>query len=649
MENFSYHVPVYVVNAGVATSGHSSDLPGGQVGLFDRATWSVATASGNGTEFFFAQGNIGGKDWYGFPTTATSHKSPFFYGHDVENIYVSLPQRKQNEEWIVGYNGADSSKGIRYFKGAEPVKVKFLFTGGPTYRYFGGPKEYVVSLAPDEDCTQPCSGDCTDTEVDPLYHVKKHIEKINNHVELKKFGVHAQLVSNTYMATATNMEKFQLSLCDNGDSVALSAVKAQYPTLTVTRVSRKGSTSTYEVCVPSTGGDDTPASFVNQGSVLLAVCGACPIGSTLTAAKDVYIVKRNLAGGETLDDTFADTVGAEYTVADADATLVGQNGGYAIVKIKVAAGTAVTAVDSDIVEFSHAEAATCTWAAASSVAWVAAGTGIRGKRTLSIKQLKRPVCDENGDRLADLTSILAGVKGIDIGTLALVEGDGCHDDYTVEQFSNDCLSEEACLSNEISFVYDELPSIDNQAWSVVPDVPGAAPFTTKVGMRITADYEDIRFRDDSFDPADYYETNPLKMEVAIFREWASTCDAALFPSQVQTKYGSIERQSGEWVVREVVCKTDAYQKHINQFSESPRMREAFDMNLLAMVDRKAFYNIYYVTFFASYSKLWRKSGVQEKFTALFAFKEDDPRQEVFKTNVLEVLTAKSGVKLHVNS
>jgi hypothetical protein len=251
-------------------------------------------------------------------------------------------------------------------------------------------------------------------------------------------------------------------------------------------------------------------------------------------------------------------------------------------------------------------------------------------------------------RLTDLTAVLTGVVGIDINSLALVEGDGCHDDYTVDQYSNDCLTEDQCMSNLVTFHFDDPGPFENHAWEVVPASPGAAPYTTKVGIRVTADYEDIRFGDSSFDPMDYYETQPLKMEVAIFREWASNCDASLFPTQVQTKFGQIERQSGEWVVREVVMKTDAYQKHINQFSDSPRMREAFDMNLLAMVDRKAFYNLYYVTFYASYGKLWRKPGVQEKFTAVFAFREDDPRQADFKTNVLDVLTVKSGVSLHEN-
>lgn len=94
-------------------------------------------------------------------------------------------------------------------------------------------------------------------------------------------------------------------------------------------------------------------------------------------------------------------------------------------------------------------------------------------------------------------------------------------------------------------------------------------------------------------------------------------------------------------------KTDAYLKHIDQFSLEPRMREAFDMNLLSSVDKNAYYNLYYVTYKASYGHSFRKNE-QEKFTTVFAFKEGDAAQASFQTNVLNVLTAKSGVTLHVN-
>ena len=149
MENFSYHVPFYVVTGGIDTAGHSSELTSGQVGLFDRQTFSVATGTGNGKEFFFAQGNIGGKDWYGRPVTE-SHKSPFFYGKDIESIYVSHPKEVKNEEWVIGYNGSASSVGLSYEKG-KAIRIKFYFHGQPIYRFFNGPKEYVVSYTPKEN------------------------------------------------------------------------------------------------------------------------------------------------------------------------------------------------------------------------------------------------------------------------------------------------------------------------------------------------------------------------------------------------------------------------------------------------------------------------------------------------------------------
>jgi len=644
MENFSYHVPVYVVTGGVDTAGHSSELSAGQVGLFDRSTFSVATASGNGTELFFAQGNTGGKDWYGHPVTE-SHKSPFFYGKDIENMYVSLPQTIQNEEWVIGYNGAASSVSLKFEKG-KAIRVKMYFHGQPIYRFFGGPKEYVVSYTPEEDCTVPCADDdCPEAITDCLVHSKNLVDKINNHIELQKFGVKASLVNAPFSATATNMTIYQLSVCDNGDALALQAVKAQYPGKDIKRVSRTGSTSVYEFC--QSDDDSAPASFTLSGTVLEAVCGTCPDGSTLTAAKDVYIVKRHLGGGETLDDTYADGVGTDYSVAtDGDKTLIGQAEGFALVKLKVAAGTSVTAIESDIVEFSHTEAAVCTWAAASPIAWSETGSGIRSKRTLKIKALQRPDCDSDGDRLTDLESILAGVVGIDLESLDVIAGTGCADDYTVEQWSDDCYSEEDCLTNKVTFHYDTLPAFEGKYWEVVPEVV-VEDETRKCGIRITAGYIDPKFGNCSFNPFDYYETMPIKMEVSLLQENADRCDVAAWPSVQQTKIGRIARQSGEWVVRELLMKTKAYLNHVQQFSLDSREREAFDMNLLGSVDRNSFYNVYYVTFKASYGKSFRKNE-QEKFTAVFAFKVGDPTEATFKTNVLDVLTLKSGVTVHVN-
>jgi hypothetical protein len=640
MENFSYHVPFYVVTGGIDTAGHSSELTSGQVGLFDRQTFSVATGSGNGKEFFFAQGSIGGKDWYGRPVTE-SHKSPFFYGKDVESIYVSAPKEVKNEEWVIGYNGSASSVGLSYEKG-KSIRIKFYFHGQPIYRFFNGPKEYVVSYTPKENCVAPCdANDCPEAVVDCLDHTKELINHINNHIELQKFGVKAQLVTAPFAATPANMTKYQLKVCDNGDTVSLQAVKAQV-SAEVTRVKREGSISTYEICVVS-GPGSQPADFEQKGSVLAAICGDCPDGSTLSAASDVYIVKRNLSG--------ADTLAAVTTAVDAaysadSAVALGQDGGMAIIKIKVAAGTSVTALVADIVEFSHSEAAVCTFEDADPISWVESGTGVRGKRTLKLKSINRPDCGGN-NRFSDIETAIAGVDGIDIETLDIISGTSCADDYTVEQWSNDCLSEEDCASNVVTFNYTLVPAFENRQWEEVP-VVSQENANRKCGIRVTAGYIDPKFGDCSFDPLDYYETEPIKLELSLLNEDEDACDVAYWPTVLQTRVGQIGRQSGEYIIREVVMKNDAYLKHIDQFSMKPREREAFDQNLLSTVDRNALYTLYYVTYKASYGKSYRKNE-QEKFTTVFAFKNGDASQLTFKTSVVDVLTAKSGVTLEVNS
>jgi hypothetical protein len=733
MENFSHHVPFLVVTGGVKQSGHSSELTAGQVGLFDRANFSVATSVGQGKELFIAQGAIGGKDWFGSPVTE-SHKSPFFLAKDVEDMYLSKPQTIQNEEWVIGYNGSASSKSLVFEEG-KALRVKFHFHGQPIYRFFGGPKEYVVSYTPLKGCLAPCAeGDCPDPITDCLEHTKAVINEINEHTELKKFGVRATLVNHPFTAATPNMTKYQLKVCDNGDSVSLQAVQAQYPGIKVTRVKREGSTSTYELCIPTV--DGAPSNFAQSGSVLLSVCSTCPAGSTLTSGKDIYYVSRvvtpstdlsttnaqqtfatavatsyfpaktfNAAtnvdansitvtahgwvtgtqvtyanGGGTsvvgltsgsnyfvirvnantvkLATTYANAVaGTAITITDGigtshtltpviDAKFISLTGSNANVKLTVPTSSTVTAINSDVVDFAFTEGETCVFTAPAAISWVSSGTAVRAKRTMKIKALQRTDCT-SGNRLADLTAILTGVPGVNIATLTKIAGDACADDYTVEQWSNDCISEEACLTNGVSHTYDFLPAFENKSWELVPETISTND-ERKCGIRVSAGYIDPKFGNCTFMPTDYYENEPLKMEVSLLVEDGSACDYANAPSVQQTKIGRLARQSGEYVVREVIMKTDGYLKHLDQFSADARMREAFDQNLLSMVDRNAFYDLYYVRFRASYGQYSFRKNEQERFTAVFAFKVGDPTEATFKSAILDTLTAKSGVTLHIN-
>lgn len=651
MENFSYHVPVYIATGGIATQGHSSELTSGKIGLIDRQTWSVATSGGNGKEFFFAQGTYGGFDWNGNKVTDT-HKSPYFYGKNVFNMYKSLPARLVNEEWVIGFDGSESSRGFQWKKG-KTVSLKFIFSGDPIYRKFGGPKEYRVSYTVPEDCNDAnCIDECAKTNLDCRISTVKLIDLINRHVELQQFGVQAKLVSNLFVTGVPDMTKYCLSLCDEGNAVALAAVQVQAPVgVTVVRTARVASISSYQFCQKTVA--TAPAAFTQTGSVLLATCDSCAAfpGSVLVAAQDTYLVRRPLAGNETLvtpadKQAFANAVGTAYGVtAVADKKFLGQDGAVALIQIKVAKDAVVTAILADTVELVGKEAAKCTLAAPANVAWTTCGTGISSKRTLKTK-LARPVCDQAGDRMVELTALLSKFASVNVATLTKVAGFGCIDEYTVEQASNDCL-EEACLTENVTFNYEAIPSLDNAIFEEVV-VPGVENLTRKCGIRITAGFIDPKFGNCSFDPKDYYNDEPIKFELAVFDEFASHCDYNTLPTAFRTRVGTIQRQTGEYMIREVLMKSAAYLKHIAQFDTDPRMREAFDQNLLDTVDRKAFYVLYYVSFTDSYHGMDRKNE-SEKFTAVIAFKEGDASAQAFENGPLAILTAKSGVGLHINA
>lgn len=207
--NYEFPYPVFVCNNGTATSGHTKDLSSGQVSIFDRQTWNVATPGGNGTEFFLAMGSYHTQDNLTkfYAGMKRSLKSYFFKGKDIELFEVSYPQSLQNEVWTIGYDGsgAPNSYGVnpaaqnfQFFCGTD-YQLRITLLGEPVYRVFGKTLEHVVSLS-----TAPCADpSCATTCVGPLdvqLYINQFAQNINNHPELSKLGISAKAVLSNYVA-----------------------------------------------------------------------------------------------------------------------------------------------------------------------------------------------------------------------------------------------------------------------------------------------------------------------------------------------------------------------------------------------------------------------------------------------------------------
>src|SRR6478609_7376563 len=386
MNNQEFSLPVYIAK-GVKTSGFFWDLGPLEVAIFDSVTNAVATASGNGKQFYLGGGSIHTKDeltpfYFGMKE---GRKSQPFLGKDIISFEKSYPQRPRNEEWVLGYGGGADDNSL-VFECNKRYQLKIRLYGEPAFRLAGKSMEKVVSLVT-PCCDVQCSDDCVDNTIDPKIQVQEWVKAINDNPDLKGWKLKAQPVFEDYQPVALNSFIYSLSVVDNGDVAAQQDVERAYPTSDITRVSYINGRSVYEI----RGISSAPATFTPKVYGVLADCETCPTGYTLVTGYDQYLIHRNLNTTTDLDDdasrtTFAGTIATAYSAISGSAVYVGQSEGLAHVRISVTAGTTVNIASgtADIVEKIGSQPSICTPPAASALTWVRSGSGNISQRQLTI-------------------------------------------------------------------------------------------------------------------------------------------------------------------------------------------------------------------------------------------------------------------------
>jgi hypothetical protein len=321
MFSHEYNLPVYIGTGSVATSGSTSDLKSGQVGIFDAKTYSaVSGAIASNKPMLVAGGSWHSKSKLNkfVGNLTTSDKSIEFLGKDILEFQRSKPRVAKNEEWILGWDGISSNTDTLSFECGKDYNFKVRVWGEDVYGTFLRPVDRFIRVRTkccvDGDCA---TDDCSDA-VPAKGYAKQLAKAINEDPELK-FFVRAEIVSSDYSAPVGTHHLFTLTVVDDGSQAALAAVQAAYSTLSITRISRVGLRSTYEACVVDT--DSDPSDYTATSTVSLADCdGTCPSGYTAVPGANVYFVSRPLAGtedlsGATPQQTYADVVGTAYETA----------------------------------------------------------------------------------------------------------------------------------------------------------------------------------------------------------------------------------------------------------------------------------------------------------------------------------------------
>lgn len=345
----------------------------------------------------------------------------------------------------------------------------------------------------------------------------------------------------------------------------------------------------------------------------------------------------------------ADGVGAAHTltVVGVTSTFISQNGSVAIVELVFPAGVSITAKLSDTVIKSKSEGTVCVPTAATPIAWVSVGTAYRGTRTLCIS-LNRKDCNRYGaasDRLQELKDIYANNSSVVPGSVvAGTVGVGCRDSYQLQQYSKGW-STDGCLAKD-TLIFDEFGGFEGQAWEVVPAAIAPYDADKRVGIEISAELTPKFFSDCAMDLGDYYEVEPIRLEVTWIMDSYTgvpdVCDNKLLPRAVRTQTGRVANQVGEQVLREYI-KSGVYENFAWDHA-SPRDREVMDSNRRGQIERKADYRYYYlqVTEYRESSNFHQKGEV---FEITFVVKEGDSvKQNQLEKAILAPLS-KFGVVL----
>lgn len=598
---------VFVGAGPIRTTGSTSDLKAGELGLFDAETFKALAAGATYTsnpKVILAQGSFHTKDVLalGHGGLKESIKSRPIHGAHITEWRLAHPTRPQNHVVTVGYDGADITKDLTAFKDTV-YKLRITVKGSPVSRFINHDiyHDFIYKTECPDDCTDNCPDPTTSGQV-----AESFTKQINEHPYISPFVKAEVLYHCGTPATVPSVAQsvYQLSICDTGDGYAIAEVQRQYTTAVVNRVSRSGSTSVYEICIPTASG--APAAFSNANLRVIPNCAVCPTGYTLVAQLYKFEIKRVDAGsGGNLT-----TVTSDYTSVP-NATRVSYELGTSTYIIYKSTATVPAAVGTDTVIQAGVIDSVCTLNVATTVAWIKTADKYKTTRTLHLTLAK--TCG-GANRLTDLQAFYANEPTRASAISVQTAGD-CADVYTTTQSNNECLLNPCSSHDNPTFV--DFQSFEGAVWTA-DDVDFEGD-TCVSGIRLSSAYVETKFGDCSFDPLDHYELEIPKIYVSQVDESGETCDTVWPITELQNpKYAS---GTGEFVKRELI---DFMRYRQEEFftPQGSRMNETQDtLSWVSAIDVKKYYKIFYLVHNVPYTNRRTNLFDNEEYELMVVFQE----------------------------
>lgn len=577
----------------LATAGTGThQLKPFEFGIINPTTWKAVSAGTFSTinEILFAVGSphtktSGNNNAFGFPNNASrniSFKSNKLNGRSITSVRVAKPQ-KQNQPYQIylGYDGVNGSKNLKMECGTT-YAVQLAVYGSPVGLTF--PDGHMTEVI---DVTTPCCDDCASgcltadmnhKVIDELVKKINHAPWVGHYVKAEKI-INCEYGTDPDPVTKVSFREWTLSLCDQGDAVALANVVNQYAAqpFKITRKSRTGTTSTYSACIEVSDTEnldaDQPTDY-SQSDIIIPDCESCPIGYTSTPARHIWIVSTTLSTAVASTANMA-TLAGWTTAADVVGyTLLSEDHGVrtwqVLIKTDAVAPTPTSPVGVTTFDTGELSAPYCTITSPVTTEWVGGDTFYKVKRTLTL-QVPIPDCTTESNDLDDrVEAALADAKDIISGTFALTTTDDCFKIYTVDQLNTECLYD-TCGTDVAVAKFVPLPSFEGQMWGLDPmsgwttdpdtgcpirDTTGD-PDCCQVGIKITGAFIDTHTNDAIWDLVDYVNYDPVRFEAQFLKfddkgiNPPEVCNSSIAPV-TKSSFPKSKYLTGDEVLRDII-------------------------------------------------------------------------------------------------
>lgn len=624
---FPKAIPTSWIVTSVASSGTSiENLLPLQFGVFDKDT-HVSLDAGtilNKRRVYFACGSPNLRQFtqgskperLSNPNNAdVNFRTELVPTSNVDLVRYQTPAKTENPNvYYLGYNGTGICESLK-FECGKTYQFHVEVKGRPVRNIFPDEMRELIEFT--TDCCDNCEQTGCATGEDCHKYIDELVDKFNSGLWVSRFFTASKVISCNEEPEAlvrTNFVKYCLTVCDNGDELALSKVQRQYPTLKVTVKERKAPYTTYEVI--KTAG--LPTAFTQTNLVFEDECGNCPSGYTAIPGGDVFHVEVEASVYESNFNTNAGTtVETLLGLSAGDITTDGyistvSTGADKLVFYVVVGNGAVPDVQA-IIDFGVTAVSmgtkkdTCT-SSTVTTGWVSCGTCYKVQRDLCVT-VGSDNCDDpyqtQEDLLAEGTALFNALDDVVTDSFDFEAGSntsGCTVKFTVSQYNTEYLEDDCDTSPAPAFRV--LTPFKGNYWSVCPcegwtvdevtgcPVPPAADdLCCQCGIKFeTKPTTELMDTFAGYDFATYLEKDPVELAVTVYRDDEATriCDYTS-PTWLHAKKATFRQLRGDDVIKRII--TD------RMYNQEPWVNQVTKENMLFLqregiklgVDLNAFY------------------------------------------------------------